>query len=328
MRILVTGGAGYIGSHTCQELAAAGCEPIVYDNLSTGHRQLVRWGGFVQGDLADAMLLRRVLSDYRIEAVLHFAASSCVGESYSNPRLYFNNNVFGTMNLLNAMLDAGVMYLVFSSTCATYGLPEVVPIPDHHPQKPINPYGETKLCIERMLYWYGQSYGMKSVSLRYFNAAGADLEGRTGEWHEPETHLIPIVLDVQVGRRPFLQVYGTDYPTPDGTAVRDYIHVADLARAHVQALHYLQVGGESTALNLGTGRGYSVLEIVRVVEEVCGLPVSWQAAPRRPGDPPVLVADATRAGQILGWQPVMSDLATIIRTAWQWHQKLRREGLS
>ncbi|MFZ5592243.1 MAG: UDP-glucose 4-epimerase GalE [Bacillota bacterium] len=322
MRVLVTGGAGYIGSHTCKELADAGYEPVILDNLTTGHRELARWGEFVQGDLADWLLLCRVMGDYDIAAVLHFAASSCVGESYQKPDLYFRNNVCGTLNLLNAMRELGVQWLVFSSTCATYGLPRSLPLREDHPQEPISPYGESKLMIERMLHWYGQSYGLKYVSLRYFNSAGADPAGQTGEWHEPETHLIPIVLDVVAGRRPFLQVYGTDYPTADGTAVRDYIHVTDLAQAHVQALRYLQDGGESTALNLGTGRGYSVLEIVKAVENVCGRLVAWQAAPRRPGDPPELVADPSLAGRVLGWQPRLSDLDNIIRTAWQWHRRL------
>ena len=268
MRVLVTGGAGYIGSHTAKELAQRGLEPIVFDNLTTGHREAVRWGPLVEGDLADEDLIRRVLCEHGVEAVIHFAASAYVGVSMQQPREYFQNNVVNTLHLLAAMIDTGVSSIVFSSTCASYGVPTVLPISEDHPQHPVNPYGESKLFIERVLGWYSRAYGIRSVALRYFNAAGADPDGDLGEVHSPETHLIPLIMEAAHGQRPHVEIFGTDYPTADGTAIRDYIHVRDLAEAHVRAMDYLRDGGESLALNLGTGCGHSVRDVIATVESV------------------------------------------------------------
>jgi len=319
--VLVAGGAGYIGSHACKALARAGYTPVTYDSLVYGHREAVRWGPFVEGDLADKPRLIAAMREHGAEAVMHFAAFTYVGESVQKPQLYFRNNVVNTLTLLDAMLEAGVRHIVFSSTCATYGTPEKVPMDESTPQRPVNPYGETKLMIERALHWYGGAYGITSASLRYFNAAGADPDGETGEEHNPETHLIPLVLDAALGRRPYIDIYGTDYPSPDGTAIRDYIHVQDLADAHVRAIAYLQKGGDSIALNLGTGHGYTVREVIEAAERVTGRPVPRREVARRAGDPPALVADARRAREVLGWQPTMSDLDTIIGTAWAWHTR-------
>ena len=319
MRVLVTGGAGYIGSQTAKALARSGHEVIVLDNLVTGHREAVKWGPFVEGDLGDKELLPKVFKEHRIEAVLHFAASLLVGESVKNPQKYFWNNVVNTLLLLDAMKAGGVKPIVFSSSAATYGNPERIPIPEDHPTRPVNPYGESKLCMERAIRWYGVAYGLRGVALRYFNAAGADLEGELGEEHDPETHLIPLVIKAALCQRPDVEVYGTDYPTPDGTAIRDYIHIVDLADAHVRALEYLVAGGESTELNLGTGHGHSVREVVAGVGKLCGGRVPAKDAPRRAGDPAVLVADPTRAGHVLNWRPQHSDLDTIIQSAWKWH---------
>ena len=319
--ILVTGGAGYVGSHACKALAAAGLRPVVFDNLSTGHRQAVRWGPFERGDLADIEAIRRALRRHRIEAVIHFAASSNVGESMRDPGLYYRNNLTGTINLLEAMVDCGVHRLVLSSTCATYGMPVKLPLDETHPQNPVNPYGETKLAIERALQWWDRVHGLRSLALRYFNAAGADPEGETGELHDPETHLIPIAIDVGLGHRPLLDIYGTDYPTLDGTAVRDYVHVADLADAHLAGLRYLQGGGISTALNLGTGVGYSVRQVLRAVEAEAGRGLPVRESERRAGDPPELVADPRRAFAVLGWKPTRSELDFIVATAWAWHSR-------
>ena len=316
--VLVTGGAGYVGSHACKALAAAGFVPVVLDSLVHGHRRAVRWGPFVQGDLADADLLRRTLAAYRIEAVLHFAAFAYVGESMQQPEKYFRNNVINTLSLLEAMQAAEVRRIVFSSTCATYGVPDTLPLAEDHVQRPANPYGESKLFIERALGWHGVAHGLRSVCLRYFNAAGADPDGEIGEDHDPETHLIPLAIDAALGRRAPLQVFGTDYATPDGTAIRDFIHVTDLADAHVRALAYLIAGGESTALNLGTGRGHSVLQVAAAVERATGRPVPMQDQPRRAGDPPALVADPRRANEVLQWHPRHSALETIVETAWRW----------
>lgn len=318
LRVLVTGGAGYIGSHTAKALARAGFEPVVFDNLSTGHRWAVRWGPLVEADLACREAVRAALEGYGIRAVMHFAASAYVGESMRDPRTYFRNNVVHTLNLLEAMLDAGVHVIVFSSSCATYGVPEVLPILEDHPQRPVSPYGESKLMVERVLHWYGQAHGLHWLSLRYFNAAGADPEGELGEVHDPETHLIPRAILVALGQLGSLEVYGTDYPTADGTAVRDYVHVTDLAEAHVLGLQYLLDGGVSTALNLGTGHGYSVRDVVAAVERAAARPVSVLEGSRRPGDPPALVASAGRARQMLRWCPRYSDLRTIVETAWRW----------
>ncbi len=320
MRVLVTGGAGYIGSHTAKALARQGHEPVVFDNLSLGHREAVKWGPLVEGDLADAEALRAALRQHRIEAVIHFAAYAYVGESVVNPRKYFANNVSNALMLLGAMLDEGVRRVIFSSTCATYGVPRAVPINEEHPQQPVNPYGEAKLFVERALRWYGEAYGLQWVALRYFNAAGADLDGELGENHEPETHLIPLAILAALGG-PSLRVMGTDYPTPDGTAIRDYIHVADLADAHVKGLDYLARGGASIALNLGTGRGYSVREVVAAVARAAGRSVAVEDAPRRAGDPPELVADARRAIATLGWQPRWSSLDSICSSAFRWLER-------
>jgi UDP-arabinose 4-epimerase len=321
MRVLVTGGAGYIGSHTAKTLKAAGHEPIVLDNLIYGHTWAVQWGPFEQGDLADMAFLRSVFDRHAIDAVIHFAANAYVGESMTDPSKYFRNNTFNTLNLLDTMVARGVKRMVFSSTCATYGDPQRIPIDESHPQAPVNPYGESKLFVERILHWYGKAYALRSVALRYFNASGADPEGDIGEDHDPETHLIPLVIEAALGRRPPVGVFGSDYPTPDGTAIRDYIHVMDLADAHVKALAYLAGEGASTAINLGTGHGHSVREVIQTVEQVGGNPVPSTTSPRRAGDPPQLVADARRAKDVLGWTPRYPDLGTIIEHAWKWHTR-------
>jgi UDP-arabinose 4-epimerase len=317
--VLVTGGAGYIGSHACKVLARAGYRPIVFDNLSRGHRTAVRWGPLVEADLADRRKLAAVLKCHQVSVVMHFAAYAYVGESVADPAIYYANNLGGSLSLLEAMREAGVNEIVFSSTCATYGIPREVPIHEAVPQLPVNPYGETKLAIERALRWYGEAYGLRWASLRYFNAAGADPDGEIGELHEPETHLIPLVLQAALGQRTHVDIYGADYPTPDGTAVRDYIHVQDLAEAHLRALEYLRAGGQSVALNLGTGHGYSVREVIRSAEAVSGKPVACRETARRPGDPAVLVADPSRAAEVFGWRARASDLGTIGRTALGWN---------
>ncbi len=316
---LVTGGAGNIGRHTCKAQAHAGFTPVTLDSLVYGHRSAVRWGPFVEGDLADEALVGRVLREHRIEAVVHFAAFAYVGESMQQPARYFHNNVGNTICLLNAMQDTGVERIVFSSTCATYGVPDSTPIDERHPQRPVNPYGESKLMVERMLQWFANAEHLRYVALRYFNAAGADLDGEIGEAHDPETHLIPLAIEAAQGRRPAVSIFGTDYDTPDGTAIRDYIHVADLARAHVAALQYLRADGDSTAVNLGTGNGHSVRDVIEMIETVGGVPVPYVEQPRRAGDPPALVAASGKAGEVLGWTPQCSDLRTIIATAWDWH---------
>ena len=321
MNVLVTGGAGYIGSQTAKRLALAGHQSIVVDNLSCGHEWAVRWGPFERGDLADRAWLDDVLRRHRIEAVVHFAASTYVGESMANPGLYFRNNAVNSLHLLEAMTAAKIGTIVFSSSCATYGLPQTLPIDESHPQAPVSPYGESKLAVERMLYWFGVAHGVRSAALRYFNAAGADPDGELGEVHDPETHLLPLVIEAALGRRPPVGVFGTDYATPDGTAIRDYVHVSDLADAHLAALEYLSGGGGSTALNLGTGRGHSVLEVIAAVEQVSGRTVPRKEAPRRAGDPPSLVADARRAAEVLSWTPRYPDLRTIVEHAWRWHSR-------
>jgi len=283
---------------------------------------VVRWGPLVEGDLADRARLAAALEQNQVSAVMHFAAYAYVGESVADPGMYYRNNLGGTLSLIEAMRESGVDRIVFSSTCATYGTPDSVPIQETAQQLPVNPYGETKLAIERALHWYGQAYGLRSVSLRYFNAAGADPDSETGELHEPETHLVPLVLQTALGQRPQIDIYGTDYPTADGTAIRDYIHVQDLADAHLRALEHLGAGGASAALNLGTGHGHSVREVVRVAEAISGRRIPCRETARRPGDPPVLVADPRLAVEVLGWRPRMSDLDTIIRTALAWHTSL------
>jgi UDP-glucose-4-epimerase GalE len=319
--ILVTGGAGYIGSHACKALAKAGYEPVSYDSLVRGHREAVRWGPLVEGDLADRELLAATMKRHAVAAVMHFAAFAYVEESVKRPELYFRNNVINSLGLFETMLAAKVKHIVFSSTCATYGVPAEMPIRETTPQHPVNPYGEGKLMVERALSWLGPAHGLTHTCLRYFNAAGADPDGETGEDHDPETHLIPLILDAALKRRSRIDIYGTDYPTPDGTAVRDYIHVQDLAEAHVKALQYLEGGGDSVALNLGTGRGCSVRETIAATERVTGLAIPKQESPRRAGDPPMLVADPSLAGKMLGWQARMSGMDNIIATAWAWHTR-------
>ena len=321
MNVLVTGGAGYIGSHTAKALAGAGYAPVVVDNLSNGHEWAVKWGPFERGDLSDARWVADVVRRHRVEAVVHFAASAYVGESMTQPRKYFHNNTVNTLQLLDVMVDAGVRSIVFSSTCATYGMPQRLPLDETHPQSPVNPYGESKLAVERILHWYGRAYGIGWVALRYFNAAGADPDGEIGEVHDPETHLIPLVISAALGEVGPVGVFGTDYPTPDGTAIRDYIHVMDLADAHLRALEYLARGGESVALNLGTGEGHSVRAVIEAVESAAGRPVPRVDSPRRAGDPPSLVANAARAREVLGWTPRYPELRTIVEHAWRWHTR-------
>jgi UDP-arabinose 4-epimerase len=317
--VLVTGGAGYIGSHTCKAFAAAGYVPVVLDDLSTGHSSAVKWGPLIVGDVADRLLVSRTVKAYHIAAVVHFAACAYVGESVEQPRKYFDNNVAKTLKLLDALLDAGVDKLVFSSSCATYGTPHTLPIDESHPQNPISPYGASKLFVENILHWYQRAYGMRYMSLRYFNAAGADPDGDIGEDHSPETHLIPLVIAAAQGGNSAIQIYGTDYETCDGTAVRDYVHVCDLATAHVKALNRLLMGGESASINLGTGGGHSIREVISAVEVVSRRAIPVVEGSRRAGDPPIIVADPQLGQSLLGWRPQLSDLPTIVRTAWEWH---------
>ncbi|MCK3780089.1 UDP-glucose 4-epimerase GalE [Ensifer sesbaniae] len=323
-KVLVVGGAGYIGSHTCLELANKGFEPVVYDNLSNGHEEFVKWGVLEKGDIRDRQRLDDVLARHRPRAILHFAAMIEVGESVKDPVSFYDNNVIGTLTLLSAALAAGVEAFVFSSTCATYGLPESVPIDEQHRQAPINPYGRTKWVCEQALKDYGQYKGLRSVILRYFNAAGADPEGRIGEWHEPETHAIPLAIDAALGRRQSFKIFGTDYDTRDGTCVRDYIHVLDLADAHVRAVEYLLSGGDSVELNLGTGTGTTVKELLTAIADVSGRAFNIDLVERREGDSTTLVANNDKARDILGWVP-RYDLSDITRTAWNWHSR-RNQG--
>jgi UDP-arabinose 4-epimerase len=319
--VLVTGGAGYIGAHTCKALSRAGFLPVVYDNLVYGHERAVQWGPLERGDIGDGQRLREVFKKYQPMAVLHFAAYAYVGESVVDPGKYYRNNVAGSLTLLEAMQAAQIRNIVFSSTCATYGMPDRLPIAETAAQNPINPYGASKLMVERMLADFGIAHGMGYVGLRYFNAAGADPDGQIGEDHDPETHLIPLVLDAASGRRPDIAIFGTDYDTPDGTCIRDYIHVADLASAHVLALQALRAGKPSGFYNLGNERGYSVREVIAAVERISGLRVPVTLSPRRPGDPAALVSDATRAREELGWRPAYPGLDDMVKTAWAWHQK-------
>lgn len=319
--VLVTGGAGYIGSHACKALYRAGYQPVACDNLVYGHRWAVRWGPLEERDIADRDWLDTLIVRYRPVAIMHFAAFAYVGESVAAPGKYYRNNVAGSLSLLEAARDHQVRHFVFSSTCATYGIPQSVPISEDLQQSPINPYGASKQMIERMLDDFDRAHGLRYVALRYFNAAGADPDGEIGEDHDPETHLIPLAIRAALCGEPVLQVFGTDYPTPDGTAVRDYIHVTDLAEAHVAALDYLMRGGESRALNLGTGRGHSVMDVIRAVETVSGRCVPFETTARREGDPPELVADATRATQVLGWKARHTNLIEIVDTAWRWHSR-------
>ncbi|PST18242.1 UDP-glucose 4-epimerase GalE [Rhizobium sp. JAB6] len=318
--VLVVGGAGYIGSHTCLDLANKGFKPVVYDNFSNGHREFVKWGPAEEGDIRDRARLDEVLAKHKPAAILHFAALIEVGESVKDPVSFYENNVIGTLTLLSAAQAAGVKAFVFSSTCATYGLPQSVPLDESHQQVPINPYGRTKYIVEQALADYGQYKGLRSVILRYFNAAGADFEGRIGEWHTPETHAIPLAIDAALGRRQGFKVFGSDYDTRDGTCVRDYIHVLDLADAHVRAVEYLLDGGDSVALNLGTGTGTTVKELLGTIETVSNRPFPVEYVGRREGDSTTLVANNDKARDILGWSPKY-DLTEIIQSAWNWHAK-------
>jgi UDP-glucose-4-epimerase GalE len=324
VRVLVTGGAGYIGSHTAKALAKAGYEPIVFDNLSEGHEWAVKWGPLIEADLSDRHRLEEVIRQYDVKAIIHFAAHAYVGESMREPRRYFQNNVSNTLILLDVALQTNVQAFVFSSSCAIYGVPQHLPISEAHPKQPVNPYGESKLFIERALDWYGAAYGFQSASLRYFNAAGADPEGELGELHDPETHIIPLVIEAAMGQRSGVEIYGLDYPTDDGSAIRDFVHVSDLADAHVAALGQLLKGRGSFAVNLGTGRGVSVLEVVGAVEKHAGVSININPAPRRPGDPAALVSDPSQAISLLDWGPRRSAIEDIVSTAWRWRQTSAR----
>lgn len=317
MNILVTGGAGYIGSHTCKALRMAGYTPIAYDDLSHGHAEAVKWGPLVQADILDHETLVATLRTHAVQGVIHFAGLIAVGESVREPARYHRINVQGTQNLANAIQEAGAAPIVFSSSAAVYGIPDTVPIAEDAAQNPISPYGENKRDCERLL----SASGLPAASLRYFNAAGADPAGEAGERHDPETHLIPLVLDAAIGRRPHITIHGEDYPTPDGTCIRDYIHVSDLAEAHVRALQHLRAGKPGFAANLGTGTGISVREIIEQARRVTGRNIPVEIGPRRAGDPPQLVSDPSRAKSLLGWQPTRSNLASIMDDAWRWHQQ-------
>jgi len=321
MRVLVVGGAGYIGSHMVKMLLGAGHTVITLDNLSSGHRDAVLGGSFVEGDLADTECLNRVFEQHKPEAVMHFASYIQVGESVRKPDIYYRNNVTNTLNLLDAMLKFDVKKFIFSSTAAVFGEPDYVPIDEAHPNRPLNPYGRSKWMIEQVLADYDKAFDLRSVCLRYFNAAGADPEGQLGERHDPETHLIPLILQAASGRRDNIQVFGRDYDTPDGTCIRDYIHIVDLCSAHLAALEYLNQGGVSDRFNLGNGSGFSVQEVIDAVQNVSGKQVTVLNGPRREGDPARLVADAKRARSILAWQPTYTALDTIVSHAWQWELK-------
>jgi UDP-arabinose 4-epimerase len=323
-RVLVTGGAGYIGSHTCKCLAEHGIEPVVFDNLSRGHADAVRWGPLVEGDIGDRDALVAAMRQYQPDSIVHFAALAYVDESVADPAKYYRNNVTGTLVLLEAARASGIGKLVFSSSCATYGVPERLPIDEATAQAPISPYGRTKLMVEQILVDCGRAYGLRSVALRYFNAAGADPTGEIGERHDPETHLIPRALMAAAGLIPALEIFGDDYPTPDGTCIRDYVHVTDLAEGHVQALGHLDTGGASVSLNLGTGHGTSIRELLLAIARVTGHEVPVVMRPRREGDPPAIWADASRVKTLLGFSPAHSDTDTIIRTAWAFLTRARR----
>ncbi len=322
--VLVTGGAGYIGSHAVLALKQAGYDVLILDNLVYGHQDLVEQVLQVElivGDTADRTLLDQLFASHKIAAVMHFAAYAYVGESVSDPAKYYQNNVTGTLTLLEAMNAAGVKNFVFSSTCASYGVPKSNPIPEDHPQDPINPYGRSKYMVEQILDDFDHAYDLRSVRFRYFNACGADPDGRLGEDHNPETHLIPLVLQTALGKRDSIAIFGTDYPTPDGTCIRDYIHVTDLAEAHVLGLKYLLNGGKTAIFNLGNGNGFSVREVIDAARQVTGRDIPAVERDRRPGDPPALVGSSEKARSILGWQPQYADLSMILRHAWAWHQK-------
>lgn len=317
--VLVTGGAGYIGSHICKALAGAGYRPVTYDSLVHGHAWAVKWGPLEQGDILDAARLSAVMKTSSVSAVIHLAAFAYVGESVSDPAKYYRNNVVGTLTLLDAMRDCGVDRIVFSSSCATYGVPDQLPITEEAPQKPVNPYGASKLMVEQIIADHRSAYGLKSVALRYFNAAGADPDGELGEDHDPETHLIPLVLDAALGRRPHIKIFGDDYDTADGTCIRDYIHVSDLAKAHVLALRGLEAGTlPRDAYNLGTGRGHSVASVLKAARKVTGRNIRIVKAPRRAGDPAILLADPSRANADLKFTPDFPGIEDILLSAWRW----------
>ncbi|NOR21366.1 MAG: UDP-glucose 4-epimerase GalE [Candidatus Aminicenantes bacterium] len=321
MKILVAGGAGYIGSHTAKELIKEGFEVVVFDNFSTGKKELLVGGELFEGDLMHKESIKKALGSKNIEAVLHFASLIQVGESYADPRKYYTHNLITSLNLLDVMLEVGVKYFVFSSSAAVYGEPLQNPIPESHPLNPFNPYGQTKFFVEKVIQDYERAYGLKFISLRYFNAAGADPEGHLGELHDPETHLIPNILLFLLGKKKKFEIFGKDFPTKDGTAVRDYIHVTDLAKAHVLSLKKLLKSSQSEFINLGTNKGYSVLEIINKTEEITGEKVLYTESPRREGDVPVLLASREKAEKILGWKLYHSNIETIIETAWNWHRK-------
>jgi UDP-arabinose 4-epimerase len=315
--VLVTGGAGFIGSHTCKALAAGGWTPVTFDNMSRGHVDFVRWGPLFRGDTLNSDDLDRAFAQYQPKAVIQFAALAYVGESVSDPLAYYNCNLGGVVNVLQAMVRHGVDQIVFSSSCATYGIPDQIPIREDAPQRPINPYGRSKLACEQILIDAASAHGLRYAILRYFNAAGADPDGELFEWHDPETHLIPLAIDAAIGRAPPLQIFGSDYPTADGTCERDFIHVSDLSSAHVAALYSLQKRNGSHTVNLGTGEAHSIRAVIAAVERVTGSNVGVVKAPRRPGDPPCLVADPARASELLNFRPQHSKLERIIETAWR-----------
>jgi len=320
-KILVVGGAGYIGSHMVKDLIDAGYAVITLDDLSTGHRELVTGGEFIEGGLGDRVMLDKLFSTHTISAVMHFAAFSLVGESVENPLKYYRNNMAATAELLDSMIRHNVKRFIFSSTAAVYGEPVEIPITENHPCNPTNPYGTSKIAVERMLQDCDSAYGLKYISLRYFNASGADESGKIGERHHNETHLIPLILEVATGRRENIKIFGVNYPTPDGTCIRDYIHVSDLTKAHLLALNALLSGGDSGVYNLGNNRGYSVREVIELARKVTGKPIPAIEADKRPGDPAVLIASSDKIKKTLGWKPEYENLETIIKTAWVWHQK-------
>ena len=322
--ILIVGGAGYIGSHVNKLLSESGYETVVLDNLSYGHEESVKWGYFCKCDLANISDVNEVFENYDITAVMHFSSFIEVGESVQNPQKYYYNNVVNTMNLLNVMLEHDVKKFIFSSTCATYGVPQEIPLTEDHPQNPINPYGWTKLMVERILKDYDSAYGLKSVILRYFNASGADESGIIGENHNPESHLIPLILDAAIGKREDIKIYGTDYDTFDGTCIRDYIHVTDLASAHIQALEYLEKENKSNEFNLGNGKGFSVREVIESVKRVTGREFKVVETPRREGDPAVLIGSAKKAKYLLNWNPKYTSIDEIVSTAWKCHKELNK----
>ncbi len=323
--ILIVGGAGYIGSHVNKLLNESGYETIILDNLSYGHKEAVQWGTLEECDIKNIDDIDKIFTKYDIDAVMHFSSFIEVGESVTNPEKYYTNNVVNTMNLLKVMLKHNVKKFIFSSTCATYGVPQKIPLTEDHPQNPINPYGWTKLMVERILKDYDTAYGLKSIILRYFNASGADESGLIGENHNPESHLIPLILDAAIGKREDIKIYGTDYDTPDGTCIRDYIHVNDLADAHIKALEYLNENNTSNEFNLGNGKGFSVREVIESVKKVTGRQFKVSETPRREGDPAVLIGSAQKAKDLLGWNPQYVQIDQIVETAWNWHQKLNKE---